>query len=231
MKYLAQWLSTNQVIFPSYLFKIYKQLNLSDQEFLVLLHIMNFHQTGNDYAPPSEVASMMDIDTEKCRQIIHQLVQKGVLNIVTAYDARQNYREYYEFTALYKKMATIFTKNAMTEEQQSTADNLYAIFEQQFNRMIKPMEAEVLSKWIDEDNYPPDLIKLALKEAVISSALSFRYIDKILANWHASGITSVQQASKQIDKFHHKKSNTDSKAASLANITPKKLSLYNWAKD
>lgn len=37
--------------------------------------------------------------------------------------------------------------------------------------------------WIDQDGQDPVIIKAALREAVMSGALSFRYIDRILIDW------------------------------------------------
>ena len=60
--------------------------------------------------------------------------------------------------------------------------------------------------WLDEDQHSPEIIKAALKEAVISGKLNFRYIDRILFEWKKNGIKTVEQA-----KEHGKKFRTETK--------------------
>ena len=48
--------------------------------------------------------------------------------------------------------------------------------------------------WIDDDHHDPVIIKSALREAVISGKLNFRYIDRILFDWKKNGIKTIEQA-------------------------------------
>lgn len=58
---------------------------------------------------------------------------------------------------------------------------VYNKFEQEFQRILTPMEKEIINDW-REKNKDEDIIK-ALKESVYSGALSLRYIGKILDRW------------------------------------------------
>lgn len=58
---------------------------------------------------------------------------------------------------------------------------VYNKFEQEFQRLLTPMEKEIINDW-REKNTDETIIK-ALKEAVYSNALSLRYIAKILDRW------------------------------------------------
>ena len=49
----------------------------------------------------------------------------------------------------------------------------------------------------DQDQHHPNLIQAALREAVMSGKLNFRYIDRILFEWKKNGIKTVDQAQNQ----------------------------------
>ena len=78
---------------------------------------------------------------------------------------------------------------------------LYNRFEEEFCRPLSPIEAETLSMWIDQDHHSPELIMAALREAVVSSKLNFRYIDRILFEWKRNGVKTVEQAKAHGERF------------------------------
>ncbi len=77
------------------------------------------------------------------------------------------------------------------------SNNIYKIVEEEFGRPISPMEMQVIDSW----NFPAEMIKLAIKEAVTSNNCAIKYIDKILYNWEKKGIKSVADAEKSIADF------------------------------
>lgn len=79
--------------------------------------------------------------------------------------------------------------------------SLYTIFEEEFARPLSPLECETLAIWQDQDQHDAQLIKHALKEAVLSGKLSFRYIDRILFEWKKNGLKTVEQAKIHSQKF------------------------------
>jgi DNA replication protein len=79
--------------------------------------------------------------------------------------------------------------------------NVFTLFEQEFGRPLSPMEVETINGWLDQDRYPDELIRLALKESVFNGKLHFRYIDRILLDWNRNGIHTVEQARAQMQKF------------------------------
>ena len=58
--------------------------------------------------------------------------------------------------------------------------------------MITPMQSEELRILLFEDKYDFELIKLALREAVVNRKVSLNYIKAILRNWRNDGLMSTQ---------------------------------------
>lgn len=57
-------------------------------------------------------------------------------------------------------------------------------FQQEFGRLLTPIEQEIIADWKNKDNFTDETILSALKQAVYNGAgASLRYIGKILQKW------------------------------------------------
>lgn len=84
-------------------------------------------------------------------------------------------------------------------EKEIEKDNIYNYIEDNFGRTLSPIEYEEISQW--EDN---ELTRYAIKQAVLNSKYSIKYISRILYNYKQQNIKSVQQAQEQEEKFKNK---------------------------
>lgn len=80
---------------------------------------------------------------------------------------------------------------APTQQSKSQLQELVHIFEAEMG-MITPMQSEELRILLFEDKYDFELIKLALREAVVNRKVSLNYIKAILRNWRNDGLMSTQ---------------------------------------
>ena len=60
------------------------------------------------------------------------------------------------------------------------------MFEREFGRTLSPMEFETINGWVN-NGVKPELIKDALKEAVLSGVTTIRYIEAIIREWSKNG--------------------------------------------
>ena len=82
-------------------------------------------------------------------------------------------------------------------------DNYYSQFEKTnqmkksigkklgFVRNLSEYEEAYVNKWVNDFNYPLDIIEIALKKTTSKTNPSFDYIDKILTDWHERQLNSV----------------------------------------
>jgi DNA replication protein len=80
-------------------------------------------------------------------------------------------------------------------------NDLFTVFENEFARPLTPMELETITAWLDKDKYKDELILAALKEAVFSGKLHFRYIDRILLEWTRNRVQTADQAKEYAQRF------------------------------
>ncbi|MCU9593666.1 DnaD domain-containing protein [Caldibacillus thermolactis] len=228
-KMFLSWIEEGVVPIPSFLFTYYKKIGLTDLECMVLLHIYTFIKKGNDFPTHVEIAERMCISTEKCAQLIGSLVQRGYLQIINGKTADDIYFEKYSLQPLWSRLLDehiLNEKGEIQAQKKEDEGNVFTMFEQEFARPLSPIEIETITMWLDNDHHEPSLIKAALKEAVMSGKLNFRYIDRILFEWKKNGIKTVEQAQEHGRKFRihqQQKRNLDEPRKRTDSIP-----FYNW---
>ncbi|MDZ7835831.1 MAG: DnaD domain protein [Alkalibacterium sp.] len=124
---------------------------------------------------------------------------KKVLTIETRSDEEGKTVDEFSFDLLYEKLTTLILQDMKQEESEKevlASKNLYQLFEEEFGRSLSAMEIQTLNMWIDEDKYRPELIEMALREAVLNQVYSLKYIDRILLTWEKKNIRTKEQVEK-----------------------------------
>ena len=93
----------------------------------------------------------------------------------------------------------ITNKNININNNSSSSDTIFDFIENNFGRLLNPIEYEVISQW--EDN---ELTRYAIKQAVLNSKFNVKYINTILHNYKMCGIRNVQEAEEQEKRFKNK---------------------------
>ncbi|RID89206.1 DnaD domain protein [Peribacillus asahii] len=226
---LQAWFKQGTLTIPTYLLTHYKIMGLNEQELVLLLQLQNFTEKGNSFPTPSQLSEVMTFQESECLFLIQSLIQKGCIGIEVE-KSQEFGNEKYTLEPLYEKMLTSFLLTLKKEEAleaQQSSESLYTIVEQEFGRPLSPFECETLAMWID-DGHEPDIIKAALREAVISGKINFRYIDRILFEWKKNGIKTLEQVRKQTQKFraYQKRNRTQEPQEQTSSV--KDIPFYNW---
>ncbi|MGL6249174.1 MAG: DnaD domain protein [Culicoidibacterales bacterium] len=187
------------------LIQYYHQLGMSEAELVFLLQIFDFASDQNYYPSHQELAKRMGKSVEECLQYMRNLMQKNLLSIQThtqggviqeSYDVSHVYERIY--TQVFELADEQREQEEIVQEQQTMAHCVVA-FEQEFGRPLSGMEIEMIGHWADD--FPAAILIEALREAVLSNVLNFRYIDKILLEWHKKQLVTVEQV--QAQRLHN----------------------------
>jgi DNA replication protein len=81
----------------------------------------------------------------------------------------------------------LYDRLALNKKTESNDVDIYALFEKELGRTLSSFEYEMINKWI-ENGISEDIIKGALKEAILNDVRNFKYIDKIVYEWSKNGI-------------------------------------------
>ncbi|WP_040208398.1 DnaD domain-containing protein [Neobacillus jeddahensis] len=204
---ILAWLQEGTITIPTLLISEYRNLQLNETELVLLLNILSFIEKGNEFPTPEELSTRMTVSISDCNELLRRLIQKGFLEIIDLYSNDGIRFEKYSVNPFWEKLVDQFLlKNKVTKqiEKKSDETDLYTCFEKEFGRPLSPFECESLGMWMDDDHHDPVIIKAALREAVMSGKLNFRYIDRILFEWKKNGINTLEQAKNHGQKFRQK---------------------------
>ncbi|WML45080.1 DnaD domain-containing protein [Neobacillus sp. PS3-40] len=226
---LLSWIEEGNITIPAILFLEYRNIKLNEYELMLLLHINTFIEKGNGFPTPEELSSRMTISTTECTEILRKLIQHGFIEIIDECSTEGIRFERYSLRPLWEKLIDQFLLNKKGKQElsrQSEETDLYTCYEKEFGRPLSPFECETLGMWMDDDHHDPSIIKAALREAVMSGKLNFRYIDRILFEWKKNGIKTIDQAKSQGRKFRQKQMHGRDPQAEQPSSTT--VPFYNW---
>ncbi|WP_138492921.1 DnaD domain protein [Paenibacillus pinistramenti] len=217
---IAYGLENGTVNVPAALLGHYRRLKLSDMEAMLLIHLLHFRQSrGSEFPPLAEIEQVMSAPSGTVASAIRKLIKDGWLVIDQVTDERTGVQsEHYHLNGMYKKLSVCLAEGFAAERKEARlqdrgqledtgepdnlpARNLFVVFEQEFARPLSPMECETISGWIDQDGYPEELIRMALKEAVFAGKVHFRYIDRILLEWSRNRVRTADEAKAYTQRF------------------------------
>lgn len=200
MEQVIDLLKMKELHFPQILLTNYKKLNISDIELIVLIYLLNCETSTYN---PKEISQALDIKITLVLELINNLIEKGIisLDIIKINNIRN---EVINLDLLYEKLAFSIIK---ASKEETKNDNLFEIFEQELGRGLTPMEFEIINGWLEID-YPEEIIICALKEATYNGVSNFRYIDRVLYEWHKKGIKTKEDVEKNKREFKKQKTSS-----------------------
>ncbi|UOQ47606.1 DnaD domain-containing protein [Gracilibacillus caseinilyticus] len=225
MREKMQTILFDQVNLPALLIERFAQLGMNETQLAIILQIYTAQRRGNNFPTPEELSGQLTISSESCSTLLRQLIQKGFLTIEEDKEDDQIIKETYSFEPLWEKLYQAEEKPKKQSEDK--VGEVFQKFEREFGRPLSPFEIEMINNWLDEDRHDRSLIYAALREAVLMGKVNFKYIDRILMEWHKKGIKSLQQAQQTSRSFHQKQSNTTAKKSHSYD----KSLYYNWLEE
>ena len=86
---------------------------------------------------------------------------------------------------------------------------------------------------MDLDQHSPEIIKAALKEAVLADKVNLRYIDRILIEWKKRNIKTLAQIEKHSEQYRKNTMQPSPPQPLKQQETQqsKKVSFYNWLEE
>ncbi|MGI2327037.1 DnaD domain-containing protein [Planococcus sp. YIM B11945] len=225
---LQTWIEQGNVNISQLFFQFYKELKITDEEAMLLMHVLAFQQQGNHFPTPDEIGSRMSTSQMAVTTMLQKLMQQGYIAIDQESE-KDVLIERISLQPLWDRLLDCVYKeqhSAKENVQKQLEGEIFQLFEQEFGRFLSPMEIETISMWMDQDGHTPAIIRMALKEAVISQKISLRYVDRILFEWKKKNIKTKNEVSKHATSFREKNIRIQP-----AGNSAKKVQFYNWLED
>ena len=194
MTYLDAFKSGNLVL-PSALLLHFKELFPSSDDFLVWQFFYLQNTTGLEEMSPSQIAERIGKEISDVNQSISNLTERGLLQYRTI-ELNGEIELLFDASLALERLDNLLGTPTSSSDQltpQNQLKDLVETFQQELGRLLTPFEIEDLTKTLKEDGTSADLIKEALREAVLNGKANWKYIQAILRNWRHEGIKSVAQ--------------------------------------
>lgn len=115
----------------------------------------------------------------------------------------------FHFRAKEKKSKEKKSKNQEEEQTRAREDDqskpepteygkIFDLFEKEFGRPLSSLEAEQIDDFLK--NHPPEIVKEALRQAVLRGALNFRYVIATLNAWKNQNLRTVVEIRAYLDR-------------------------------
>lgn len=190
-KRLQQYIQAGQTNINNDLLLHYQDIGMDNDDLALYLQVMRIQAQGNQ-ATPKILAQVLHITETVVIARLKSLIARDLMVISTA----TKQVETYDFLPMIEKLVQgqkISTTPVMSDGK-STRREIFQTIESEFGRPLTPMEMQTIGQWFDQDHFEPDLMLLAIQEAVANNALSLRYIETILINWQRDQIKTPAQA-------------------------------------
>lgn len=83
------------------------------------------------------------------------------------------------------------TSKYNTSKDKTTTNSIFDFIQNEFGRLLSPMENETISMMVKENNH--DLVKEAIKRTKLQGKTNLNYASGILRNWRDDNITTIEQ--------------------------------------
>ena len=184
----------------------YSKLNISDAELLLIIQLEAFSQRGESFPSNEKIAANTNLTVADVGNIIQRLIDRDYLTIEQVKDNQDKIGNRYSLNKLYDAIDQYIDQNVLIKDKErektvSVVDDLdnnplnylSRKVEVEFGRYLSPIEREEIAQWLSVDHYTPEVIELALREAVLSQAYSLKYIDRVLLNWQRHNLKTVDE--------------------------------------
>lgn len=188
MKDLRSSFTTKDFVINSNIIKCISSLDITLDEFLLVLYFINVSCDLDS----EDIKEKLGFDDEKISDVFGKLLNKKYIEMIVT-NKNNEIKEQISLIPFYDRLAL----NKKTEDKSL---DIYALFERELGRTLSSFEYDLINKWL-ESSISEDMIKEALKEAILNGVKNFKYIDKILYDWSKNGIKKRIRDEKEVQEM------------------------------
>lgn len=206
MDNVREIVKNGSIVLPLYLLKNYKELNLELNEFIFLMYLYN--KGNNIPLNPKLFSEELGVDSKEIMILIDTLSTKHLIEDKVIKNDKNISEEVLSLDLFYDKYSNLIVSNINEKDKDNT--DIFDFIQKEFGRTLASTEYEVIKAWIDDGN-SEEVIKEAVKEAIINGVSNLRYIDKILLEWRKKGIKTVADVEKNRKNYRKKEEESEEK--------------------
>ncbi|EEW53021.1 DnaD domain-containing protein [Limosilactobacillus antri] len=205
---LQRYLAAGETLISNLLLHHYKELGLTTAQLVLYLQFKSYQDHGVANPDIRQVAKNLGTSEVQVFDQLHQMMVNGLAEQKMQRQADGKEEAVYDFTPLISRLVLYDQQQTDQQAADTGANERMKTFNQleaEFNRPLSAMEMQIVNDWLDKDSYSPVMIKLALRQAVLNSALNLKYMERILESWARQGLRSqhdIEEHERQFEKQH-----------------------------
>ena len=183
---LKKMIAEGIIDFDKLLKKTYKDLGLTEMEAFLLMELNVLKVKEIHFVTPKILTKKLTITEEQAVALMDGLMQKKYLNFILIKGQNGKQKESFDIDLTYRKILE-FYQNKILEEMMTSShkyetleEEIVELLEKNFQKQIKPLEVEMIIKWVHEYKYTKDDIKDAIFTAIKANRYSISYLDSVL---------------------------------------------------
>ncbi len=189
MNDLRKMFTTKDFVINSNIVKCISNIDITLDEFLLILYFINESNVLN----LNDIEEKLGFDEDKIVNTFGNLINKKYIEM----NVINNNNEVIEKVNL----DPLYDRLALNKKVDNNDTDIYLLFERELGRTLSSFEYEIINKWI-EDGISEEIIKGALKEAILNDVRNFKYIDKIVYEWNKKGIKNRLNKEKSEEEIY-----------------------------
>lgn len=185
VKLIKQLIDDEIIDFGRLILKHYRAIGLNETEAMILIELSSQLQNGSTLINPAKMTEKLVLPVEELHTMLDRLITGGFISIGFLKNGSGKETEVFRLDETIAKIAKIYQKKAQDSEAApkkyaTDAEEIVDLVETHFQKQLKPLEIEIIGKWLTEEKYPLVLIKQALLDAVRANKTSLSYVDTLL---------------------------------------------------
>lgn len=177
MSQYYELLKNETINFDKLLIEKYNILGLDEVEVIILIKINKVINSGKKLSI-EKIAKGMSITEESLRNKLVTLINNQFITLML--DGKN---EVYSIDDTYKRLAETLVENDKSEidaNDETMMKKVVELLQKMFNKILTPLDLEVVHHWIYEDKFGYDQINDAVLETLKLKKTSIQYVDAIL---------------------------------------------------
>ncbi len=196
---LLEVIKDGNIVIPLYLYKRYNKLNISLEEFIFIMYLLN--KGRKIIFNPNSIKEDLNMEVMDIMKLVSNLTDKDIISVDVETNDKGIREEYINVDNFYNKLSIYMIDETNNKK---VDNNLFSFIENEFSRTLSPSEYEFIKAWLENGN-SEEFIKEAVKEASINGVSNLRYVDKILYEWNKKGFKTLDDIKKNKEEFRKKK--------------------------
>ncbi|MDD4183988.1 MAG: DnaD domain protein [Candidatus Izemoplasmatales bacterium] len=185
---LAKKLLAEEILdFDKLILKNYKTIGMSEFEAIVVIELNNQMKKGSTFLSPAKLGKNLSMSQEELLTILDKLLKKNLLTIQLKKGKNGKETEVFLLDNIIERIFVNYQNKLKDElinkpkQYESNAEEIVDLIETHFQKQLKPLEVELIQKWLDEDKFDCLEIKKALLDAVKANKFNLSYVDSVLS--------------------------------------------------